>query len=181
MGMARRRVDAIATAGKSTRQLQFPTSTQMDRLCTTHAPWQQERVFDGPRRLSEAECQFWNLDDHLRHGALDDNNHFFSDSCSIRLSISCPTASPGINFACNFVLASASRSPDSCGRTYGRLGFLMLLEVFWSEVDLICFPAYVWEVARRRVRALLTAGKNTCQLQFPTSVQIDWHSTTAVP
>jgi hypothetical protein len=73
------------------------------------------------------------------------NSNHFSANCWIRLSISCPTASPGITSACNFVLASASESRDSCGRTYGRSGLLVLLEVFLSEADLICFPAYVWE------------------------------------
>jgi hypothetical protein len=69
------------------------------------------------------------------------------DNCSIRLSISCATASLGIPPACNFVLTSASESRDICGRTYGRLGPLMLPEVFLSEVDLICFSSLRMGVA----------------------------------
>jgi hypothetical protein len=57
------------------------------------------------------------------------------DIGSIRLSISCPTASLGIPSGCNFVLASASESRDSCGRTYGDLDRLVLLEIVLSEAD----------------------------------------------
>src|ERR1700686_3070362 len=80
----------------------------------------------------------------LRRQPVYNSNHFPAN-CWIRLSIFCPTASPGITSACNFVLASASEIHDSCGRTYGRSGLLMLLEVFLFEVDLICFPAYLWK------------------------------------
>src|SRR6266478_3243290 len=68
MGVVRRRARALATAEKSTCQLQFPTSIQMGRLSPTHVAEQHERVFNGPRRLSEAVCQFWDLDDHVWHG-----------------------------------------------------------------------------------------------------------------
>lgn len=49
------------------------------------------------------------------------------------------------HFRSHFVFASASESRDSCGRTYRRLGLLVLLEVLLSEVGLICFPFYIWE------------------------------------
>jgi hypothetical protein len=108
------------------------------------------------------------------------NSNHFPANCWIRLSISCPTASPRITSACNFVLASTSEIHDSSGRTYGRSGLLMLREVILSDVDLICFPAYIWkwwslsESPRDRWEEYL-------QLQFPTSIQIGWLSTTDVP
>src|ERR1035441_6700135 len=102
------------------------------------------RRYGCPSSGSDIKAKQYVFQNLLATCRSDDGNHF-SDNWSIRLSISCPTASPGITSACNFVLAAASESRDSCGRTYGRLSLSMLLEVFLSEVDLICFPAYVWE------------------------------------